>query len=174
MPNPRLPVAIVIERVPLTHRWASEQWRIIAVEPDATAPAPAFKQLEDAARTQWRAPGFAIELHASESEGYFLNISTPEPKAFVMWRARDTDAPDARFAPDIAMVPRLVTVSYNEAARLLDGGEQVDAVALAPEIRAWMEPFVAEHYRPEPKRKSKRNQLYERDRAGGPAPKTGQ
>ena len=174
MPIPRLSVAVVIERVPLTHRWASEQWRIVAVEPDASAAAPAFKQFEDAARTQWRAPGFAIELHTSESEGYFLNISTPEPKAFVMWRARDPDAPDARFAADIAIVPRLVSVSYNEAGRLLDGGEQVEAVALAPEIRAWTELFVAEHYRPEPKRKSKRNQLYERDRGDGPAPKTGQ
>jgi len=35
-----------------------------------------------------------------------------------------------------------------------------------------MEPFVVEHYKPEPKRKSKRNQLYERDRDGGPAPES--
>jgi hypothetical protein len=168
MPKPRLSVAIVIERVPLTHRWVSEQWRIVAVEPDASPAAPASKQFEDAVRTQWRAPGYVIELHASEAEGYFLNISAPEPKAFVMWRTREPDVPEPMFAPDIAIVPRLVTVSYNEAGRLLDGGEQVDAVTLAPEIRAWMEPFVAEHYRPEPKRKSRRNQLYERDRAGGP------
>ncbi len=174
MPIPRLSVAIVIERVPLSHRWASEQWRIVAVEPDTAAATPAFKQFEDTACTRWRAPGFAIELHVSESEGYFLNISTPEPKAFVMWRARDPDEPVAMFDPDIAIIPRLVSVSYNEAGRLLDGGEQVDAVTLAPEIRAWMEPFVAEHYRPEPKRKSKRNPLYERDPEGGTAPKTGQ
>jgi hypothetical protein len=174
MPNPQIPVAVVIERVPLAHRWASEQWRIVAVEPDCSAAAPPFRQLEDATRTQWRAPGFAIELHRSESEGYFLNISSPEPKAFVMWRSRDSDEPGTTGAPELAICPRLVTVSYNEAGRLLDGGEQVDAVALAPEIRAWIEPFVAEHYRPEPKRKSKRNQLYERDRGDGTAPKTGQ
>ncbi len=71
-----------------------------------------------------------------------------------MWRNREAgdDAADA-----IAIAAQLVTVSYNEAGRLLDGGEQVDAVPLAQEIRAWMEPFVAEHYKPEPKRKSRRN-----------------
>jgi hypothetical protein len=174
MLNPRFSVAIVIERVPLSNRWASEQWRIVAVEPDAAPAAPAYKQFEDPARTQWRAPGFAIELHISETEGYYLNISTPEPKAFVMWRAREPGEIDAMFDPDIAIIPRLVSVSYNEAGRLLDGGEQVEAVALAPEIRAWIEPFVAEHYRPEPKRKSVRNPLYERDAVGGTAPKTRQ
>jgi hypothetical protein len=52
--------------------------------------------------------------------------------------------------------PHVVTVSYNEAARMLDGGEQVDAVPLPAAIRAWMEPFVTEHYKPEPKRKVRR------------------
>ena len=66
-------------------------------------------------------PDSAIELHRSESEGYFLNITAPEPKIFVMWRMIDSedqaaDGPGAR--------PQLVTVSYNEAARLLDGGER--------------------------------------------------
>ena len=43
-----------------------------------------------------------------------------------------------------------MTVSYNEAARLLDGGERVDAVPMPPEVLAWVTPFVAEHYKPEP------------------------
>ena len=29
----RFPVTVVIERVPLTNRWVSEQWRVAAVEP---------------------------------------------------------------------------------------------------------------------------------------------
>ena len=39
--------------------------------------------------------------------------------------------------------------------------------------RATAQPFVAEHYRPEPKRKSRRNPLYERDRDTGSPEKTG-
>jgi hypothetical protein len=162
MQAPRFSVAVVVERVPLANRWASEQWRVAAVEADEAPPAPPHKQFEDAARTQWRFPGHAVELHRSEAEGYFLNITSPEPKIFVMWRSPDADGATA---DDIKVCPRLVTVSYNEAGRLLDGGEQVDAVPLPPEILVWIQPFVAEHYRPEPKRKSRRNQLYERDRA---------
>jgi hypothetical protein len=128
------------------------------------APIAPVKLGADAASSKWRFGGHAVELHRSESEGYFLNLTSPDPKVFVMWRmdeevAGSDDDPKAR--------PQLVTVSYNEAARLLDGGEQVDAVPLPPEIRDWMQPFVAEHYRPEPKRKSRRNELYEREGSAG-------
>jgi len=154
------PVAVVIECVPLTNRWASEQWRVAAVEGADDGPADPVKLSDDEKGTRWRFVGHAMELHRSESEGYFLNITAPEPKIFVMWRMIDSEdqaagRPGAR--------PHLVTVSYNEAARLLDGGERVDAVPLSPVILAWMQPFVAEHYKPEPKRKIRRNELYERD-----------
>ena len=168
MPAPRFSVAVVVERISLAHRWASEQWRVAAVEPDDAPTAPPYQQFEDATRTRWRFPGHAIELHRSEAEGYFLNITSPEPKVFVMWRAPDADGAAAE---EIQLRPRFVTVSYNEAGRLLDGGEQVDAVPLVPAILTWMQPFVAAHYRPEPKRKAHRNPLYERDRARGSAEK---
>jgi Protein of unknown function (DUF3305) len=172
MPAPRFSVAVVVERVPLANRWVNEQWRVLAVEPDAAPAAPPSRQFEDATRTQWRFPGHGVELHRSEAEGYFLNITSPEPKIFVMWRGPVADGLDGD--TEIKLRPRMVTVSYNEAGRLLDGGEQVDAVPLPPEILAWMQPFVDEHYKPEPKRKSRRNDLYERDRAGGTPEKTGQ
>jgi hypothetical protein len=156
----QFPVSVVIECVPLANRWASEQWRVAAVERDDSGPARAVKLTDDATGLRWRFVGHSIELHRSESEGYFLNITAPEPKIFVMWRMIDSEertvgGPDAR--------PHLVSVSYNEAARLLDGGERIDVVPLPAEILAWMQPFVAEHYRPEPKRKVRRNELYERD-----------
>jgi Protein of unknown function (DUF3305) len=172
MPAPRFSVAVVVERVPLANRWVTEQWRVLAVVPDAALAAPPSRQIEDATRTQWRFPGHVVELHRSEAEGYFLNITSPEPKIFVMWRGPVADGLDDD--AEIKLRPRMVTVSYNEAGRLLDGGEQVDAVALPPEILAWMQPFVDEHYKPEPKRKSRRNQLYERERAAGTPEKPGQ
>ncbi len=171
MPAPRFSVSVVVERVPLANRWTSEQWRVIAVEPDDAPAAQPHKQFEDATSTRWRFAGHALELHRSEAEGYFLNITSPEPKVFVMWRGPEADG---REENEIKVYPKLVTVSYDEAGRLLDGGEQVDAVPLPPEILAWMRPFVAENYRPEPKRKSRRNQLYERDRNGGSTEKSGQ
>ena len=51
---------------------------------------------------------------------------------------------------------------------MLDGGEQVDAVPMPAELLAWMKPFVAEHYKPEARRKVRRNDPF-RDDAGARA-----
>ena len=160
MPALRFPIAVVVERIPLANRWTSEKWQIGAVERDDSPLQVAVKLSDDASGTRWRFTGFAIELHLSESEGYFLNITAPDPKIFVMWRMLDGDS----VGPDgLSARPEMVTVSYNEAARLMDGGEKVDAVPLLPEVLAWMQPFVDANYKPEPKRKVRRNELYERD-----------
>ena len=150
----RFPVAVIFERTPLANRWVSERWEPIAVIPPVIAPAavapPPVKIGDEATGTRWRFDGHAFELHPCEAEGYYLNIVAPEPKAFVMWRLREDGG-------DPPVFPVIVTVSYNEAARMLDGGERVDAVPLPDGIRSWLEPFVAEHYRPEPKKKIRRN-----------------
>ncbi|HET9764342.1 MAG TPA: DUF3305 domain-containing protein [Casimicrobiaceae bacterium] len=153
MPPLRFPVAVVMQRVPLASRWADERWEACAVElehPESRSPSTTV----DATRSRWRFSGLEIELHPVEAQGYYLNVSAAEPKVFVLWRTADDDAePKAR--------PLIVTVSYDEAARFLDAGEQVDAVPMPPALRAAMEAFVATHYRPEPRKKAKRNELYE-------------
>ena len=159
----RFPVAVIIERVALSNRWANEQWHVAAVERDDSPRRPPVRMTHDATRTCWRFTGLSMELQLSESEGYYLNITAPEPKVFVMWRMAECAAADEE---QPGAFPVLVTVSYNEAARLLDGGEQVDATPLSAEMLAWMQPFVDANYRPEPKRKVRRNELYERDQAG--------
>ena len=157
----RFPVAVIVQRTPLVNRWISERWEPVAVEPaaEAASPAPPVQIADAGAGTRWRFGGHAIELHRSEAEGYFLNVTAPDPKIFVMWRRADEGAmPPVR--------PEMVTVSYNEAARFMDGGEQVDAVPMLPEILERMTPFVALHYKPEPKRKVKRNDPFA-DKAPG-------
>ncbi len=149
----RFSVDVIMQRTTLHDRWGSERWEPIGVEIAESAITGVSALGSDAQTQRWRFCGYSLELHRSEAEGYFLNISAPDPKVFVMWRMLE---PEARTAEGPAAEPRLVTVSYNEAARMIDGGEQVDAVPLPPELRAWMEPFVAEHYKPEPKRKMRR------------------
>jgi hypothetical protein len=161
--NPvRFPVSVILQRTPLANRWVAERWEPVEVERSAdeaaaTAPTPIPGE---GAVSRWRCSGFAIELHRSEAEGYFLNTTAPDPKIFVMWRPVEEDA-----TPPIR--PEVVTVSYNEAARLMDGGERVDAVPMLPEVLAWMEPFIALHYKPEPKRKVRRNDPFADQDAGG-------
>jgi hypothetical protein len=117
---------------------------------------------------RWRYPGQLTEMHPSEGEGYWLNINSPDPRAFVMWRMREGDGEPPAF-------PVVVTLSYNQAARMMDGGEQVDSVPLDPRIRAMLEPYTAEHYKPEVRKKHKRNDPFkegafvrDRDRGGEP------
>ena len=159
----RLSVAVIFQRTPLASKWVSERWEPITVQPSLDEPAadPVPERLPDVGgAARWRFGGHLLELHRSEGEGYFLNITAPEPKVFVMWRTKEEGGEPPVF-------PVVLTVSYNEAARMLDGGEQVDAVPLSPEIRAWMEPFVAANYTPEPRRKIRRNDPFAADAADG-------
>jgi hypothetical protein len=153
----RFPVAVIMQRVALVNRWADERWEAIAVEP-CDEPAGNTLVSDDAQRQRWRCTGHAIELHPVEAEGYYLNASARDPKVFVLWRMAEADdvaEPRAR--------PLIVTLSYGEAARFLDAGEQVDAVPIAAVLLAALDSFVTAHYRPEPRKKAKRNELYEGD-----------
>ena len=153
------PVDVIMERIPLQSRWASERWQPAAVEiavrpdalvaPNRNAVPGTLPSIAEGAN-RWRCGGFEIELHPTEAEGYFLNLTAPDPRIFVMWRLFDDGAmPTAR--------PVLLTVSYNQAGRYMDGGEQVDGVPMLPAIADWMRPFIAAHYKPEPRRKVRRN-----------------
>jgi hypothetical protein len=167
MPPPRVLVTVLIGRTLLNSRWATEHWQPEAVELDAQSEGRAGPDGRETAQTgsPWRFPGFAVELHRSESEGYHLNVTAPEPKIFVMCRPAEDGA-------DPPLRPVLVTVSYNEAARMLDGGEQVEAVPMLPDVLEWMKPFVAEHYKPEPRRKMRRNDPFAGEApAGGRGPR---
>lgn len=160
MQSLRFPVAVIMQRTLLSNRWAHEQWAAIAVELDEATGAGLQCVHHDASATRWRCPGHEVELHPVEAEGYYLNASAREPKAFVLWRMAEADdgaEPRAR--------PLLVTLSYNEAARFLDAGEQVDAVSMPAALLALLESFTAAHYRSEPRKKVKRNELYEGDLA---------
>lgn len=151
-------VDVLMERVPIVNRWVNEQWRPAAVVPvdrvaqraDVPAPGVPERVADGPSGTTWRFPGCAIELHPTEAEGYFLNITSDTPLVFIMWRAaEDGCEPAARV--------EIVTVSYNQAGRIMDGGERVDPVPMPEAILEWMRPYVAEHYKPEPRRKVRRN-----------------
>ena len=108
--RPSLRVAVVMEREKAPNRW--EDWRhsIVEVVPDdsfGTAP----RTLRDDGKTaRVLHPGLELTLYPDEGEGYWLNLTSPAPVWFVMWRTADED-------PSRAW-PELVTLSYNEAGRL--------------------------------------------------------
>jgi hypothetical protein len=146
MPIEQFPIAVVMERLALHNRWQPWTWQAHGIVPDVFgAQAQPRVLIEDCERLQMLFPGFRVSLNRAEAEGYYLNVSAPTPKVFVMWRMRDEIA-----------VPALVTVSYGEAARMLDSSEQVDAVAMPLDMAQWVADFVNRNYKPEPKTKIRR------------------
>jgi hypothetical protein len=161
--------AVLMRKQKMDNPWISHRWVPQEVLPD-------FGQFEsktpnsisgkfherDADGETWLFTGYELDLFQDESEGYYLNTSATTPCWFVMWRIEEDidryiDAqslPLARTDATIA-VPHRICVSYNEAARLLDGGESVDTVPMSQEHTAWLQEYVDEHYRPEPKKRHK-------------------
>ena len=125
--------------VALSHRttWCIDEGRLRRRAP---------RMLRDDGRSVLRLhPAFRSTLHRDEAEGYYLNLTSGAPVWFVMWRSR-------RRRSVAAPWPELVTLSYNDAGRLLDAQERVDNVPLTGEPAAWLQAYADEHYRPEPKR----------------------
>ena len=145
----QFPVAVVIEKTCLDNRWVSEKWEAIGVVPAFAAdPADSAPRriVAEADREQFVAGHFPLELYRDEVDNYHLNLTSPQPRVFVMWRLEDE-------------VPRPVSVSlsYGEAARWLDSGEQCDGVPMPREIADWLGDFVNTYYKPAVRKKIKRN-----------------
>jgi Protein of unknown function (DUF3305). len=137
-------LGVVMERRALADRWQTIQWMPIGIALDAGAPEPPQLLYKDAACERWLHSGFEVRLYNDEAQGYFLNCSAAEPVLFVSWRMED----------DMA-VPWCVTASYNEAARMLDSNESVEGVRMPHEVFREVSAYVTQHYKPEPKKRSK-------------------
>jgi hypothetical protein len=149
MQNESLIVGVVMQRRQLANRWQSHAWRPIDIVLDAD-PAPGMQQLlDDESDARWLHRGYTVELFRDEAEGYHLNATSSAPCWFIMWRIEEIEGAELA-------VPRLVTLSYNEAARLMDGGEQVDTLPLPAQAVASLAAYAAAHYRPEAKGKRRR------------------
>ncbi|MGQ0750701.1 MAG: DUF3305 domain-containing protein [Betaproteobacteria bacterium] len=141
-PNTRV-VAVIMERTTPAHRWATERWEAKGVLPDVPDSDPEGHVIvEERGLTQMLFPGVTLRLQRDEAEGYYYNITSPQPKVFVLWRMRDGIAR-----------PEQLSVSYHEGARWMDAEETVDGVPLPPALVPWIANFAAEHYKPEPRKK---------------------
>jgi hypothetical protein len=141
-----LRVAVTIERLRQPTQWEPWRHRIAGVALDQGGFGTELRTLRDDGRcTLQLHPGLEVSLHRDEAEGYYLNLSSGAPVWFVMWRIDDVD-------PSRAW-PEFVTLSYNEAGRLLDAQERVDNVPLPADVTAWLQAYTDLHYHPEPKKR---------------------
>lgn len=137
-------LCVVMEKRKLDNRWADHLWEAVSVLPDRNEQLPRCL-VEDADFEQWLYPALSLQLHVDEIENYLLNLGAPEPRLFVVTRNGGE-----------RVEPFSLSVSYGEAARMLDAGETVDSVALPPELWIWAGRFCAQHYQPPEPRHEKR------------------
>ena len=165
--RPAVEVAVILRKVRTASRWQEWKWELEDVVENEEAFGGEPRLLHrDANGESWLHPGLRVELYRDDAEGYFLNLNSPAPCFFVLWRMNDE--PTVADEP----IPRLVvvTLSYHDAGRWLDAQETVEQVPAPPEVIEWMRAFAEEHYVPEPK-KRKRPESFRRleDRFGQPA-----
>lgn len=143
-------IGVIMQCTPLESRWQPFLWQPIEIVGQVGAASSAPRCLRnDPADTRWLFTGIEVTLCTSEAEGYFLNISAPTPCWFIMWRLEEVDGVELA-------VPKSITLSYNEAARQMDGGERVDTLPASAEIIERLTAFTHDYYRPEPKKKHKK------------------
>jgi len=142
--RPVMRVAILLRREAVQTRWEDHRWSLLGVVPDVGGDARTVR--DDGVRLDRLFPGFDLTLFADEAEGYYLNASTDEPSVFVALRSDEAGGDP---------YPLQATLSYNEAARWMDGGERVERFPAWPELAAWLAAWVHENYRPEPKRRQR-------------------
>jgi hypothetical protein len=139
---PMQKLAVILARESVESRWEDHRWELHGVVPD-TGGEP--RTIMTTAQTrQCLYPGFEVRLYPDEAEGYYLNASSEAPSVFVSIRMDEGETDPYPFQ---------ATLSYNEAARWMDGGEKVERVLAWPELAAWMGQWVEDNYRPEPKKR---------------------
>ncbi|MDB5874682.1 MAG: hypothetical protein JWQ07_4124 [Ramlibacter sp.] len=166
MERPGIQVAVVMRRERIDNRWQSWRWALSDVVPQE----PGFGSeprllLKNDDEERWLHPGFLVELFRDDAEGYYLNVTTPAPCWFVLWRMEEAGGGEEPMAK-----PTMVSLSYHDAGRWLDAQETVEQVPAPAHVVEWVRAFIDEHYVLEPK-KRKRPESFKplQDRFGNPA-----
>ena len=161
--------AVLMRKQNIDNPWVSFRWVPQEVLPDfGQFNSQQSKSIvgqflgRDAECESWLFTGYELDLFPDEAEGYYLNVSATTPAWFVMWRLEedieryiDEQSLSLAKSEDSFAVPHRICVSYNEAARLLDGGESVDTIPLSEQHASWLQEYVNDNYRPEPKKRHK-------------------
>jgi hypothetical protein len=165
--RPGMQVAVVMRRERLANQWQPWRWALEDVVPqqEAFGTEPRLLVRNDAGE-RWLHPGFMVELFRDDAEGYYLNVTTPAPCWFVLWRMEE----EPTIAAEAIARPTAVTLSYHDAGRWLDAQETVEQVPAPTEIVEWVREFVQARYVIEPKQR-RRPQSFRplQDRFGNPA-----
>lgn len=135
------PVWIVAERSALTGPWPGVVWRVVSVgsgRPD-TPPGTVLERGEGWERLYVGTTN--VTLHRGETGNYLMNLRSARPALYVFLRREAGEGMRLLGA----------TVDAGEVDVHADSGDDViEAVALPPDLAAWVEGFIAAHHVAQP------------------------
>ena len=163
--RPSTEVAVIRRRERIKNPGQAWRWALAEVVPhEAAFGTQARLLVRNDDEERWLHPGFVVELFRDDAEGYYLNITTPAPCWFVLWRMDESGDGQALARP------AMVSLSYHDAGRWLDAQETVEQVPAPAHIVEWMRAFTDAHYVIEPKRRRRPESFKPlQDRFGNPA-----
>ncbi|WP_207061407.1 DUF3305 domain-containing protein [Motiliproteus sp. SC1-56] len=137
------PVQVTLRRKRVSRgRWEADQWSLVGCESDRGS-AQACLSVEqtpladEGCEYRWR--GLALELFRDERAAYRFNLSSGDPRLFVICSEDEG-----------VMEPYLVTACQDDAASYMDGGEEdVFSISMPAAVQCWIEAFIARHGEPE-------------------------
>jgi hypothetical protein len=144
-------VDVAFRKRAVQSRWVDFEWEPISAEISDRVESLPCEEVSVGDEARWRWRGCEMDLHPSEGEGYWLNLTSESPCVFVMWRMEEGET---------IPKPAVVTASYNEAGRMLDAGDRVDRVPMPELMQSALAEYTMEHYKPEVRKKMKRNERF--------------
>ncbi|NQW94885.1 MAG: DUF3305 domain-containing protein [Polaromonas sp.] len=165
--RPTMIVAAVMRRERIDNRWQPWRWSLGDVVPHEDSFGSSARLLiKSDAEERWLHPGFKVELHIGDAEGYYLNVTTEQPCFWVVWRMEE----EALLSAEPMAVPQIVTVSYHDAGRWLDAQENVEQTPMPDSVAQWLQAFVDKYHVQETKRRQRPQSFKSlEDRFGSPA-----
>ena len=136
-------------------------WRLVGLLPedvtDPFATDPSAPDMSPPPSTQrghrFVTEPIALTLDRDEAEGYYLNLTSPQPSLFALIRLPDVAAATAAHVSADLPQAVAVTASYSEGARWMDGGMVVIRTPLPEAFLAWIAEFAQHHFQVEGKKK---------------------
>lgn len=128
---------VKLGKVAQQSRWQPFRWQVLGLFPLGFAIELADEEEVQAVR---------VQVFQDELQGYFLNLDTDQPYVFFLTRYPEENK---------SLCPKVEqsTLSYDEAARWMDSNEEVQTLPMPDTMRVWLGEFVAERYKPEPKKR---------------------
>lgn len=150
-------ISVVMEcQEKVFNQWQVKQWELAAILSDPDGPTSLEGPIlirKSSSLSQYLWKGLRLRLFLDAAEGYWYNLLSEEPYAFVVC---ETDEYDEDSVP----IPYLITASQDEAGAHLETDSLVLSGPLPVDIRDSTEKFVVNNYVPQVKKKRKRKNWY--------------